>query len=183
MAFSAGSWHLPEPAIFQELRELLSQCRLAIHDAQDLIRVSRIPARWSVRNLHCARSHVTRMPRVLLLDSDADTAEMYATGLQIEGFVPAIAGDLAAAFEQIRREQPDALVAEASDAARDNWQIVRWCRDGEAGRAVPVVLLTGYPTTAIPPTATNLGCAALLKPCLPETLAQVIRALIDTQED
>jgi DNA-binding response OmpR family regulator len=123
------------------------------------------------------------MPRVLLLESDIDTAEMYATGLRIEGFAAAIAEDLPAALEHIRRGKPDAVVAEASDAARDDWQIVRWCREREAGQAVPVVLLTGYPPSTIPAAASSLGCAALLKPCLPETLAQVIRALINPQQD
>ena len=180
MASSDGSVALAEPAIFRELRELVAQCRLAVCDARDLVRLARAPGRWSVRNLH-RPFDVSHMPRVLLLDSNADTAEMYATGLRIEGFVPAIAEDLGAAFEHMRRGQPDALVAEASEAARDNWQIVRWCREGEAGRTVPVVLLTGYPTAAIPAAATNLGCTALLKPCLPETLVQVIRALLDHQ--
>ena len=174
---------LPESSIFEELHDLLSRCRLSIHDANYLIQISRKQAGWRVRNLYRARSRVPAMPRVLLLDSDADSAEMYATGLRIEGFAAAIAEDLATALEHIRRGQPDAVVAEASDAARDDWRIVRWCRDGEAGHIVPVVLLTGYPPASIPPAASKLGCAALLKPCLPETLAQVIRALINAEED
>ena len=144
--------------------------------------VQQVSGLGGTRNLHRATVAVSPMPKVLLLDSDSDTAEMYATGLRMEGFVPAIAEDLAAAFQHIRRGHPDALVAEASEAARDNWQIVRWCRDGETGRGVPIVLLTGHPTATIPAAAKNLGCAALLKPCLPETLAQVIRALLERQE-
>ncbi len=172
-----------ESSILEELEDLLIQCRLSIHIAQDLIKVSSEQTHWTIRHLHHAGSRVPHMPRVLLLESDPDTAEMYATGLRIEGFAAAIAEDLSVAFDHIRRGKPDALVAEASDAARDDWQIVKWCRAGEAGRVVPVVLLTGHPPASIPAVASNLGCAALLKPCLPETLAQVIRALIDAEKD
>ena len=120
------------------------------------------------------------VPKVLLVDSDADTAEMYAIGLRMEGFVAAVADDPAMALEQLRRGSPDAVVAEVTDAARDDWQIVRWCKDGGgAGRVLPVILLTGHPRTAIARSPTDLeGAALLLKPCLPETLAQVIRGLL-----
>lgn len=120
------------------------------------------------------------IPKVLLVDSDPDTAEMYAVGLRIEGFVAAVAPDPAMALEHLQRGTPDAVVAEASDAARDDWQIVRWCKETSAGPMPTVILLTGHPRAAIPARASDLGCAAVLtKPCLPETLAQVIRALLE----
>ena len=120
------------------------------------------------------------IPKVLLVDSDPDTAEMYAVGLRMEGFVAAVAPDTAMALEHLRRGSPDAVVAEVSDAARDDWQIVRWCKETGAGPMPTVILLTGHPRAAIPARASDLGCAAVLtKPCLPETLAQVIRALLE----
>ena len=120
------------------------------------------------------------LPKVLLVNSDADTAEMYAVGLRMEGFVAAVAPDPAMALEHLRHGPPDAVVAEATDAARDDWQIVRWCKDTGAGSMPTVILLTGHPRTAMSARASDLGCAVVLtKPCLPETLAQVIRALLE----
>ena len=120
------------------------------------------------------------VPKVLLVDSDADTAEMYAVGLRMEGFVAAVAPDSAMALEHLRCGNPDAVVAEVTDAARDDWQIIRWCKERGAGGVPTVILLTGHPRAAIPARASDLGCAAVLtKPCLPGTLAQVIRALLE----
>jgi DNA-binding response OmpR family regulator len=122
-----------------------------------------------------------KVPKVLLVDGDADTAEMYAVGLRMEGFAAAVANEPAMALEQLKRGFPDAVVVDVTDATREDWQILRWCKDGAGGcgRVLPVILLTGHPRTAIPGSTTELeGAALLLKPCLPETLAHVIRALL-----
>jgi DNA-binding response OmpR family regulator len=123
-------------------------------------------------------AQASRIKRVLLFDSDADTADMYAVGLGVEGFASAIVAETATAIEHIRSEQPDAIVVEVTEAARNDWHFVRWCRAGGVARRVPVVLLAGHPHARMP-AAPELECMALLmKPLLPETLAQVIRALL-----
>jgi CheY-like chemotaxis protein len=183
-----------EPVIFQELRALLRECNRSIDNARDLVRRSRSveghrPGRAAAAKspladpddrLHArAARGASRMNRVLLVASDNDTAEMYAIGLRVEGFPAAIVPDTATAMRFIRLGLLDAVVIDADDAVRDGWELVRSCRDGIAGHVLPVVVLTGHPLAKLQGLPELERAALLMKPCVPETLAQVLRALLD----
>ena len=120
---------------------------------------------------------------ILLLDSHVDTAEMYAVGLRMAGFTPMIAADLPSACEHLRRDRPDALVADVRDAAEDGWRLLRDLKSNDAAREMPVLVLTGRASAALSAATRELGCAALLmKPCLPDALAALLQCVLPSDD-
>ena len=116
---------------------------------------------------------------VLLFDSDADTAEMYGVGLELAGFRACLASSDAEARSVLREDRPSAVIADLGTAAAEGWELIQSLRADRSTRDIPVVLLTGRTDPWIGRRAAELGCAALVvKPCLPDTLAEVVRQSI-----
>jgi CheY-like chemotaxis protein len=114
-----------------------------------------------------------------MLDGDPDTAEMYAVGLRVFGFETVVADGVDDALERIRRQRPDAIVADAQAAMSDAWKLVTRVKLDAATRDIPVVVLTGRSDAAICEGARANQCAALiLKPCLPDGLATILDAAL-----
>ena len=119
------------------------------------------------------------MRTILLLDGDPDTAEMYAVGLKVFGFETVIANGVEDALDRIRRARPDAVVADAQAAMDKAWRLVTLVKQDAATRDVPVIVLTGRADATICDGAREAKCAALLlKPCLPDALANVLNAAL-----
>jgi DNA-binding response OmpR family regulator len=118
---------------------------------------------------------------VLVFDRDADTVEMYGVGLELAGFRACLANDDAQAFALLRAEHPSAVIAGVGPEADTGWELIRSVRANNSTRDIPVVLLTGRTDPWIGRRAAELGCAALLvMPCLPDTLAAVVRQSLET---
>jgi DNA-binding response OmpR family regulator len=116
---------------------------------------------------------------ILLVETDHDTAEMYAVGLDIAGYTAVIADDPADAARRLHDDPPRVVVAEVQAAARDDWQLIRTLRADAATAAVPVVMLTGRTDSDIRSRAREFHCAALvLKPCLPDELARILQRVL-----
>jgi two-component system, chemotaxis family, chemotaxis protein CheY len=112
---------------------------------------------------------------ILLIELDPDTAEMYDVGLSLEGFRPYVATDEEQTIELLRTHRPEAVVADLGSRAVV-WKLVDAVRMEESTRALPVVLLTECVDPLTSRRAAELGCAALLlKPCVPDYLASVLR--------
>lgn len=118
---------------------------------------------------------------VLLFDPDADTAEMYGVGLELAGFRARVTSSDAEAWSVLHQERPSAVIADLGTAAVEGWELIQSLRADHSTRDIPVVLLTGRTDPWIGRRAAELGCAALLvKPCLPDTLAAVVRESLHT---
>jgi two-component system chemotaxis response regulator CheY len=112
---------------------------------------------------------------ILLIELDPDTAEMYNVGLSLEGFRPYVATDEEQTVELLRTQRPEAVVADLGSPAIV-WKLVGAVRMEESTRALPLVLLTECVDPLTNRRAAELGCAALLlKPCVPDHLASVLR--------
>lgn len=112
---------------------------------------------------------------ILLIELDPDTAEMYNVGLSLEGFRPYVATDEVQTIELLRTHRPEAVVADLGSLAAV-WKLVDAARMEASTRAVPLVLLTECVDPLTSRRAAELGCAALLvKPCVPDRLASVLR--------
>lgn len=118
---------------------------------------------------------------VLLFDSDRDTAEMYSVGLELAGFRARVASSEAEAQSVLRQECPSAVIADLGNAARDGWDLIQSVRADRSTRDIPVVVLTARTDSWIGRRAAELGCAAVLvKPCLPDALAEAVRESLQT---
>jgi two-component system C4-dicarboxylate transport response regulator DctD len=123
---------------------------------------------------------VTPSESILLFDPDADSAEMYSVGLKLAGFRACVARNPAEALDILRDENPAAAVVDLGLTAGAGWDLIRVVRHTPVTRDLPVVLLTGRADFSTSRRAAELGCAALLlKPCLPDTLSDVVRQSLD----
>lgn len=119
------------------------------------------------------------VPIVLLVDDNPDTLEMYALGLQYEGFVVREAADGEAAIASIERARPDCVVTDVRMPRMSGMEFRRALAREPLTADIPVIALTGAGTTGEIETARAAGFdSVLLKPCLPETLAlEILRVL------
>lgn len=119
------------------------------------------------------------MASILCLDDHVDTAEMYAVGLELAGYESAVAQDPQQALAFIRRSHPNAFIVDVRAASENGWKLIRDLRDDPLARNMPVILMAGRIDGFTPASAKALGCGPLiLKPCLPDTLAAVLRQVL-----
>jgi len=119
------------------------------------------------------------MSSILVLDRHADTAEMYAVGLEMASFQATVVEDSAAALDYVRGAHPDAFVVDVRTASENGWKLIRDLKEDPLARNMPVILLAGRIGEFTPASAKALGCGPLiLKPCLPDTLAAVLRQIL-----
>ena len=118
---------------------------------------------------------------VLVFDPDADTAEMYGVGLELAGFRACVASSDAEVHTVLSQERLSAVIADLGAGEAERWELIESLRADHSTRDIPVVVLTGRTDPRIGRRAAELGCAALVvKPCLPDTLAAVVRQSLDT---
>lgn len=117
-------------------------------------------------------------PRIVLLVEDhVDSRAMYAEFLRLE-FNVVEAGDGVVALEVIEQTRPDVIVTDLALPRMDGYALVERIRDDERLRNVPVIALSGYSGSDHEARAFEAGCdLVLLKPCLPETLAQAVASV------
>jgi signal transduction histidine kinase len=87
--------------------------------------------------------------RVLVVDDEADARELIATVIMRCGGEATIAGSAAEAYEALRREHFDVIVADIEMPDEDGYEFMRSVRSlpAEQGALVPAVALTAYAST------------------------------------
>ncbi len=116
-----------------------------------------------------------RPTRVLLVEDDADTREMYATYLSFCGLDVEPEANARLALESIRLTLPDVVVTDIAMPGMDGLELSRRLRADGPTRDVPIIAVTGQWA----PPAHDAGCDLVLaKPCLPDELLEAIRLLV-----
>jgi CheY-like chemotaxis protein len=120
------------------------------------------------------------VPAVLLVDSSAETLEMYAVGIGAAGYRALTVPDADAAVSRLERERPAAVVTDLDfPRGRNGWELIRELQHDRGTRSIPVVVLTARAEPWLAASAQRAGCAAVLtKPCRPWELADVLRRLV-----
>lgn len=114
-------------------------------------------------------------PLVLLVDDNPDTLEMYALGLQYEGFDVATATDGEIALKAVALNRPDCIVADVRMPRMTGLEFREVLSRSPETAAIPVIALTGLRAQADLETARAAGFdRVLVKPCPPETVAREI---------
>jgi len=122
-----------------------------------------------------------RPGRVLLVDDDADSRELYAYSLGGAGFEVLQAENGAIAVETAIRTRPDVVVMDLEMPVMGGLEAIRRLRANAVTRAIPVVVLSGN-SVLDRATAKHAGCTEfLLKPCSAVELEGVVRAFLDIQ--
>lgn len=117
-------------------------------------------------------------PHVVVVESHADTRELYAEALTWFGFrVTALAAP-ADACTTLRNDPPSALITNLRRAGTTGPCICdKLRRKGKTPRIPVIAMSTWRPDQE---RAINQGCfaAVLMKPCLPDELLQVVRTVL-----
>jgi two-component system, cell cycle response regulator DivK len=117
-------------------------------------------------------------PLVLLVEPFADDRDMYSEYLRVRGFAVDACAGADTAFD--RAAAADAIVtAIRLHGPYDGVEFVRRLRADRRTEATPIIVLTASTFTDDRQRAYAAGCDAfLLKPCLPDTLANEIRRVV-----
>lgn len=116
---------------------------------------------------------------VLVVDDFDDTRELYATALRDAGFAVAEATNGQEALDNVARSRPAVVVMDLSMPVLDGWEATRRLKEDPATSDILVIALTGHSTNLGLAKAKSAGANAVLsKPCLPDDLISLVRALL-----
>jgi CheY-like chemotaxis protein len=120
-----------------------------------------------------------RPPRVLLVEDDRDTRQMYSEYLSYAGLSVTEAPSGRRALESARRDPPDVVVTDIAMPDMDGVELSRRLRLDRATSDVPIIAVSGQPAEQ----ARLAGADVLLeKPCEPDRLFHVIEDVLKTRE-
>lgn len=105
---------------------------------------------------------------------------MYAFTLTAMGFDVMVAADSTVVHKRVSAAHPDIIVVKSSLSTDDSWALLRDLKSHPDTCAVPIVVVTEWPSPSVRERARREGCAALcVKPLKPDALAAGLRALLD----
>ncbi|HEX4461992.1 MAG TPA: response regulator [Polyangia bacterium] len=114
------------------------------------------------------------MKRVLLVDDDADTRDLYARYLDDEGYDVSVASDGAEAVEVATTTQPDAIVMDVSMPGLDGTKAASRLRSGATTASIPIVAMSAEEPGSY---ETSSFDSTVEKPCTPPQLAELLDEL------
>jgi DNA-binding response OmpR family regulator len=115
--------------------------------------------------------------RVLVVDDEAEIAEMVTTYLSARGFEVTEAPDGDAALERILTERPQVVILDVMMPGLSGWEICKYVRERPELDDVRIVMATGIGPNANAATSTLYGADAYVDK--PFDLKEVERAVID----
>jgi two-component system, cell cycle response regulator DivK len=119
-----------------------------------------------------------RLPRVLIVDDDETTREMYGWSMRALGWVVEEVANGQDALFAAALFEPDVLVMDLDLPVLDGIEATRILKDHEYTKHIPIVACTGLGDRARAE-ARQAGCSAIaVKPFPPEQLRSLIEALV-----
>lgn len=124
----------------------------------------------------------TRRVRVLLVDDDVDSRELFAWCMRAAGWTVEVASNGEQALLNAVGGDPDVIVLDVCMPVLDGWQTLTLLRQSATLSFVPVVLCTSLGGPEVEARARDAGCAAFVaKPCRPDELRMVIEGVIPSR--
>ena len=113
---------------------------------------------------------------VLVVDDNPETLNLFARGLEAEGFQVRRASSVLRALEALHdgTPRPAVIVTDLMMPGTSGWDFVKHLRAEPALLALPIIVITG----AEPGESEQLADVVLQKPVDPIRLAETVRALI-----
>jgi CheY-like chemotaxis protein len=84
------------------------------------------------------------MPKLLIVDNEADNVEMMAKRLGRRGYEVIGAYSAQEALERARADHPDLILMDIGMPEVDGHEATRWLKADEATKAIPVIALTAH---------------------------------------
>ena len=113
---------------------------------------------------------------VLVVDDNPETLNLFARGLEAEGFQVRTANSVLRALEALHdgSPRPSIIVTDLIMPRTSGWDFLKHLRAEQALRTVPVIVITG----AEPGESEQLADVVLQKPVDPIQLAETVRSLM-----
>ena len=123
--------------------------------------------------------------KVLLVEDDADYAEIYRLRLQADGYDVMVAPDGEAALEMMRRIVPDLVYLDLRMPKLDGFSMLSALRADPATAHVPVIVLTNYDAPELRRQGMELGVLEWLVKAdvTPSALAQRTAGLMRAEAE
>ena len=99
------------------------------------------------------------MPRILLVDDNAENRRFLSRRFQRRGFEVLQATDGAAAVAMAKAEKPDLILMDMNMPTLDGWEATRQIKADAASAAIPVIGLTAHALAGDRERALEAGCA------------------------
>jgi CheY-like chemotaxis protein len=117
-----------------------------------------------------------RAPRVLLVEDDHDTREMYSYYLSHSGLQVTEARTGRGALERVRDECPDVVVTDIAMPEMDGLELSRRLRADDTTHDLPIIAVSGQASDRA---ARQAGADVVLeKPCEPDHLLHAIEDVL-----
>ncbi len=119
------------------------------------------------------------MPKVLIIEDNADIAELLKDGLSAEGFEVRVCPDAYQGVEFTHRLQPDIIVLDLMLPAGGGFAVLEKIKLSTHTRDIPVVVLTASKDSEHKKHALGMGVVAYLeKPYETKDLANKLREIL-----
>jgi two-component system chemotaxis response regulator CheY len=118
--------------------------------------------------------------RVLIVDDDAATRQLFAANLEAKGLVVLEATDGLHGLERARLEQPDLVVTDIKMPLLDGFELAAELRRDKRTDRIPFIFHSGETTAENEARARRLGAIAFLtKPLDPAVLAALVTGALE----
>jgi DNA-binding response OmpR family regulator len=112
--------------------------------------------------------------KVLIVDDDAATRSGLAALLKKARYHVIVAGSFAEARFALSESAPDLLISDIRLGEFNGLQLV-----ATTTRAIPAIIVTGYPDTVLEAEARRLGAEFLIKPIVPSALLALVKRKLE----
>jgi CheY-like chemotaxis protein len=117
--------------------------------------------------------------RVLVVDDYADTRELYAVFLSMQGFEVQTAENGSDALAYAQTYAPDVILMDLSLPVLSGWDAIRTLKADPRTGDIPVIAFTGHAMASHIDRAREAGADDFAtKPCVPQEVEQKIRNLL-----
>ena len=124
-----------------------------------------------------------RLPRVLVVDDNANTMMLMRDLLASRGFDVVAMPDAVQAEAEILRRMPDVILSDVIMPGKSGYELCREVKDNPATRLIPFVLITGLSDREDRVRGIEAGADDFLsKPIFPEELFARVKSLIKLKE-
>jgi CheY-like chemotaxis protein len=123
------------------------------------------------------------MKKILIIEDDTITANVYSNRFRVEGFQVEVAADGEAGLAAVRSFQPDIITCDLMMPKRNGVEVIRAIRADPSISSIPVIVFSNSYLSTMIKDAWAAGASKCLSKadCTPKHLIEIIQNLIATQ--